>query len=121
VAVIIAIQATPPFCPLEIITDSQYVIDGLTAHLQEWEDRGWISINNASLFKNAAYLLRQRSTTITFKWVKGHEGNIGNKESDKLAKEGAEKEIPDRLNLNIAEELDIQGAKLAALNQATTY
>ena len=120
-AAIIAIQATPPFGPLEIVTDSKYVIDGLTVYLQEWEDQGWIGTQNAPLFQSAAYLLRQRTATTTFKWVKGHQGNIGNEESDKLAREGAEKEIPDRLNLNIAEEFNVQGAKLLALNQAIAY
>jgi len=39
-AIIAAVQEIPPFCPLEIISDSKYAIDGLTTHLPEWEDRG---------------------------------------------------------------------------------
>ena len=42
--VIVAIQAVPTFCPLEIIMDSRYIINGLISHLQSWEDRGWIRI-----------------------------------------------------------------------------
>jgi len=38
VAVIEAINATPPFQPLEILTDSKYVINGLTTHLRTWEN-----------------------------------------------------------------------------------
>ncbi|KAN0107309.1 hypothetical protein V8E52_010245, partial [Russula decolorans] len=53
-AVIVALQNTPRFYPLEIVSDSKYVIDGLTSHLREWEDRGWIGIQNATLFKKAA-------------------------------------------------------------------
>jgi ribonuclease HI len=41
-AVIEAICSFPPFYPLTIITDSRYVIDGLTLHPGKWEDDGWI-------------------------------------------------------------------------------
>lgn len=57
-ATIVAIQKTPHFCLLEIITDSKYVIKGLTEHLHEWEDKGWIKVKNAHLFKVAAFLLK---------------------------------------------------------------
>ena len=47
------------FCPLEIITDSKYAIEGLTMHLQNWEDQGPIKIKNTRLFQKAACLLRR--------------------------------------------------------------
>jgi ribonuclease HI len=58
VAIIAAVEATPPFQPLAISTDSKYVINGLTTHLGQWENRGWIGIKNAPLFQKAAHLLR---------------------------------------------------------------
>ena len=121
VAVISALTLTPNFYPLEVISDSKYTIEGLTTHLKHWEDIGWIQIKNAELFQRAAYLLRQRTTKTTFKWVKGHQGNLGNKESNKLAKEGANKDQPDQLNLHVPDKFFMQGAKLSALKQATAY
>jgi hypothetical protein len=59
--------------------------------------------------------------TTTFKWVKGHQGNLGNEESDRLVKEGAEKDQPDQIDLQIPNKYLTQGAKLLTLNQATTY
>ena len=56
-----------------------------------------------------------------FQWVKGHEGDQGNEESNRLAKEGAEKNEPDHLDWEIPKEFDLQGAKLSALTQATAY
>ena len=100
-AVIAALENTPTFAPLTIISDSMYVIDGLTKHLKEWEDRGWIEISNKEWFKKAAYLLRKRSAPTTFQWVKGHSGDKGNEECDKLAKEGAHKEREDPFDLTI--------------------
>jgi hypothetical protein len=61
VAVIAAAETTPGNWALEIITDSKYVIEGLTNYLRSWEDNGWIGIQNAHLFKRAAYLLKRRS------------------------------------------------------------
>ena len=116
-----AVKQTPPSWPLKIHTDSMYGIEGLTTHLQEWEVRGWISIENAKYLKKTVYLLKKRTVTTSFKWVKGHDGNLGNEESDHLAKEGADKNEPDIVDLTIPKEYDIQGAKLAALIQAIAY
>ena len=98
-----------------------YAIDGLTKHLKDWEDRGWIEISNKEWFKKAAYLLRKRSAPTTFQWVKGHSGDRGNEECDKLAKQGAEKTTNDIFDLEIPEHFDVQGAKLAKLPQALAY
>lgn len=120
-AIIKATEATPPFRPLLILSDSKYAINGLTVHLNTWENIGWINIKNASLFKRAAYLLKKRTATTHFKWIKGHDGNQGNEECDQLAKEGAAKQTEDELSLDIPVTFDIQGAKLSALTQAIAY
>ena len=120
-AIIAAVDAVPPFQPLTIISDSKYAIEGLTIHLQNWEDIGWIGIKNAALFKHAAYLLRRRTATTNFKWIKGHNGDPGNEQSDQLTKDGANKPEEDALSLEIPKEFDLQGAKLATITQATAY
>ena len=120
-AVIHAIAETAPYQPLRIITDSKYVKDGLTTNLESWENNGWIEVKNAPLFKKAAHLLRFRTARTIFQWVKGHNGTTGNEESDRLAKQGAEKPTPDELDLEIPIEYDIQGAKLAMITQAKAY
>ena len=121
VAVIKAAQDFPIFAPMEIHTDSKYVIEGLTIHLPNWDDIGWTAVQNAPLFQKAAFLLRRRTATTCFKWVKGHSGDHGNEESDKLAKEGARKVIPDDLDLQVPAEFIVQGAKLSAMTQALAY
>ena len=121
VAIIAAAEAVPINQPLKMITDSKYAIDGLTTHLGTWEDQGWIGIQNAPLFKKAAFLLRKRTAKTSFQWVKGHTGDQGNEESDKLAKEGAMKENIDTIDLTIPNDFDLQGAKLATLTQKRAY
>ena len=120
-AVIAALLVIPPYQPLKIMTDSKYVTEGLTTHLENWENDGWINIKNTKLFKKAAHLLRYQPARTTFQWVKGHNGTIGNKESDHLAKQGANKNNPDTLDLTIPMEFDLSGAKLATLTQAKAY
>ena len=120
-AVVKAAETLPNYCKLTIVTDSMYVINGLTKHLKTWEDNGWIEVENADLFKRAAYLLKSRTAPTFFEWVKGHRGDLGNEESDKLAKKGASKDAPDPLSLHIPKEFDLQGAKLATLSQALAY
>ena len=73
-AIIAALEVVPPYQPIKILTDSKYVIEGLTTHLESWENDGWIGIKNASLFRKAAHLMRYRSARTTMKWVKGHNG-----------------------------------------------
>jgi len=84
-------EMVPPFQLVKIYTDSKYVIDSLTTHLESWENDGWINIKNTRLFRKAAHLMRYRSTKTTMQWVKGHDGNPGNEASDALAKQGANK------------------------------
>ena len=120
-AVIAAINATAPYQHVKIITDSKYVIEGLTMHLESWENDGWIEIKTAPLFKKAAHLMRHRSAKTTFQWTKCHNGSGGNEGSDRLAKRGANKQEPDTLNLDVPVGFDIQGEKLSTLTQAKAY
>ena len=121
VAIIAALTTVPLNQPLKIVTDSKYAIDGLTTHLGCWEDQGWINIENAPLFKKAAFLLKKRTAKTSFQWVKGHSGDQGNEGSNELAKKGATKEDPDEVDLSIPVDFNLQGAKLAAITQKRAY
>ncbi|KAI0685789.1 hypothetical protein C8T65DRAFT_712522 [Cerioporus squamosus] len=66
------------------------MIDGLTLECHKWEERGWIDVENADVFRDTLARLRARSARTTFQWVKGHTDVRGNEEADKLAKLGAE-------------------------------
>lgn len=121
VAVIEAIQNQPIFYLLKIHTDSKYVIDGLTSHLSDWDNIGWIAVQNVKFFQKVAYLLQRRSASTQFKWIKGHNGDPGNKGSDELTKEGANKALIDDLDLQIPMEFSTRGAKLSAMTQALAY
>jgi ribonuclease HI len=58
-AITVALEKTLNFIPLTIKSNSKYAIDGLTTHLERWENIGWLGIWNKEWFMRAAYLLRK--------------------------------------------------------------
>ncbi|EIW61280.1 ribonuclease H-like protein [Trametes versicolor FP-101664 SS1] len=121
-AVTLAHMLTPPFAPLHIVSDSKYVVEGLTQHLPKWERRGWIGVANAEVIKEAVAHLRTRSAPTTFRWVKGHANERGNEEADRLAREGAN--LPQQLRpvaLPPSVEYVHEGASLSDLTQSLAY
>ncbi|EPQ51387.1 hypothetical protein GLOTRDRAFT_15264, partial [Gloeophyllum trabeum ATCC 11539] len=78
-------------------------------------------IENSTLFRATAYHLRIRSATTAFQWVKGHNGDPGNEAADALAREGAEKDQPDEIDLTVPANFALPGVKLSALTQHLAY
>ncbi|KAI1781818.1 ribonuclease H-like protein [Ganoderma leucocontextum] len=115
-----AVDMTPPFAPLHVVTDSKYVIRGLTENLGKWERDGWMNVENAEEVKRLTGKLRKRSAPTTFRWVKGHEGNRGNEEADRLAKIGA-----NRLDVHPPTRTDMvflrRGMQLSTATQKLLY
>jgi hypothetical protein len=54
-------------------------------------------------------------------WARGHEDSIGTEQSKRLASEGARKHTRERLNLEIPNKFNLQGAKLTTLTQALCH
>ncbi len=119
-AVAAAAAIVAPFAPLHIVSDSKYVIEGLTRHLPAWERRGWLGVANAEGIQDVVARLRARSAVTTLRWVKGHTGDHGNEEADKLAKKGATRATPAALQPAQTQFLQ-RGASLAGLTQRLAY
>ncbi|KAG2342363.1 hypothetical protein BDR05DRAFT_886599, partial [Suillus weaverae] len=117
----LALQRMEPYIPITFITDSRYAINCLTKHLPTWEDTSWIGVVNSEFIKATVYQLRKRSAQMSFEWIKGHNGQNGNEQADKLVKEGANKLTAGELDLNIPDDFNLQGAKLSAITQALAY
>lgn len=74
--------------PLMIYSDSQYVVKGITEWVHAWIERDWKTkktgpVKNVELWMELYELVNGHS--IFFKWVKGHSGNAGNDEADRLS------------------------------------
>ena len=72
-------------------TDSKYVMDGITQWMANWKKRGWKTaakkpVKNQDLWQALDDAIERHD--ITWKWVKGHDGDPGNEEADALANRG---------------------------------
>jgi ribonuclease HI len=76
-----------------LVTDSQYVKNGLLQWLPNWKKRGWKTANkkpvkNQDLWQRLDNIAAQYE--VEWKWVKGHSGHRENDIADELAVRGAE-------------------------------
>ncbi len=89
-AVIEALHALKTDCEIKLYTDSTYVKDGITSWIHNWKKNGWKTANkkpvkNADLWQELDAV--QRTHTIEWHWVKGHDGHPENERVDTLARE----------------------------------
>ena len=92
-AAIAALEALGRTSNITIITDSNYVKNGITVWMQGWKCNGWRTSNKKPV-KNVELWQRldaaQQLHSVTWKWVKGHAGNPENERADELARQGME-------------------------------
>ena len=87
-AVLEALRTLPG--PLEVVSDSTYVVNCFRDKWWEgWLRRGWVNsakkpVANRDLWEPLIELYRSRGD-VTFRWVKGHSGNVWNDRVDQLA------------------------------------
>ena len=91
-AVIRALEALKRPAEVEVYTDSEYVMKGITEWLAAWKRRGWKTadrkpVKNADLWRELDGLARQHE--IRWHWVRGHAGHPENERADALANRGA--------------------------------
>ncbi|KAK0459912.1 ribonuclease H-like protein, partial [Armillaria novae-zelandiae] len=107
--------------PLRIISDSKTMIGASTTHLKRNENNGWIGVADAHAHRALVASMRERQSQTTLQWVKGHSGNEGNEEADKLATEGLAKEHPDDVEFITEPTYTVTGTRLSTMTQSTTY
>ena len=87
-AVIEALSIIKKTSDITIITDSNYVKDGITKWIDNWKNKGWKTANkkpvkNKELWEKLDSL--RNNHNIIWEWVRGHTGNPGNEKADELA------------------------------------
>ncbi len=92
-AVIRALQALKRPCQIDLYTDSQYVLKGITEWMSGWKAKGWRTaskepVKNVDLWQ--ALDQAQAMHKINWHWVRGHTGHVGNERADGLANQGVE-------------------------------
>ena len=92
-AAIRALEATADEPAITLVTDSQYVKNGITSWIKGWKRNGWKNaakqpVKNRDLWELLDALTQNR--TVEWKWVKGHSGHPENDRVEELAREAAE-------------------------------
>jgi ribonuclease HI len=95
-AVIEGLKRLKEQCSVEIITDSEYVKNGMTKWIANWKRNGWKKadkqpVNNKDLWVVLDELVN--SHKVTWTWTKGHASHADNNRCDELACQAAVEQI----------------------------
>jgi len=87
-AAIRGLEALQRPCAVQLHTDSQYVMRGVTEWLEDWKRRDWRTadrkpVKNVDLWQQLDELVARHE--IAWRWVRGHSGVERNEQVDRLA------------------------------------
>ena len=79
----------PSLKQIKIFTDSNYVKEGITVWIENWEKNNWKTadkknVKNVDLWKQLKELVK--SNQVEWNWIKGHSNDPMNDLADRLAK-----------------------------------
>jgi ribonuclease HI len=79
-------------CEVEVVTDSEYVKNGITTWIHGWKRKGWLTaakkpVVNQDLWQALDEQVNRHKTTWT--WTKGHANHADNNRCDELATRAA--------------------------------
>jgi ribonuclease HI len=91
-AAIEGLRALREDCEVEVVTDSEYVKNGITLWIHAWKRRNWMTtekkpVVNQDLWQELDELAARHKTT--WKWTKGHATHADNNRCDELASNAA--------------------------------
>ncbi len=94
-AAIEGLRALKEPCEVEVVTDSEYVKNGITQWIHGWKRNGWKTASkkpvvNQDLWQELDALTSKHR--ITWTWTKGHASHEDNNRCDELAVEAALKQ-----------------------------
>jgi ribonuclease HI len=92
-AAIQALEALQRPTTVSLHTDSTYVLNGITKWIQGWQRNGWKTaakkpVKNDDLWRRLTEAMRPHD--VSWVWVRGHAGDLGNERADALARRGIE-------------------------------
>ena len=95
-AVIEGLRRLTRACRVEIVTDSQYVKNGMMEWIHSWKRNGWRTaakkpVLNQELWQALDQLVVQH--TVEWTWTKGHASHEDNNRCDELASQAAREQI----------------------------
>jgi ribonuclease HI len=94
-AAIEALRSLKEPCEVEVVTDSEYVKNGITSWIHGWKKKGWMTsakkpVVNQDLWKELDEQANRH--TMRWEWTKGHANHADNNRCDELAQRAARKQ-----------------------------
>ncbi|MEW6107864.1 MAG: ribonuclease HI [Nitrospirota bacterium] len=92
--VITALEALKKPCSVRIITDSNYVVKGMSEWMEEWIRKNWRNSRNKEVLNRDLWerlLKAARAHEIEWVWIKGHNGHKENERCDRIARDEIKK------------------------------
>jgi ribonuclease HI len=91
-AAIEGLRALKESCAVEVVTDSEYLKNGITTWIHNWKRKGWLTASkkpvvNQDLWQELDEQVNRHKTTWT--WTKGHADHADNNRCDELATQAA--------------------------------
>ena len=86
--VISALEALKAPCRVRVMTDSNYVVKGMSEWISDWIRKGWKNSQKKDVMNRDLWerlLKAAKPHDISWCWVKGHNGHVENERCDKLA------------------------------------
>jgi ribonuclease HI len=86
---IAGLEALKQPCQVRLISDSQYLVRGMTEWIDGWQRKGWKNskkeeVANRDLWERLLELVKKHQ--VDWVWVKGHDGHLENERCDELAR-----------------------------------
>jgi len=79
-------------CEAEMITDSEYVMKGITQWIEGWKRKGWLTAAKKPVMNKDLWIALDRlagSHKVRWTWTKGHASHADNNRADELATQAA--------------------------------
>lgn len=91
-AAVEGLRALVERCEVELITDSEYVKNGITKWIDGWKRRNWRKSDGKAVLNVDLWKELEAETSrhqIAWKWTKGHADHEDNNRCDELARDAA--------------------------------
>jgi ribonuclease HI len=98
-AAIEGLKAIKEACEVEVVTDSEYVKNGITTWIHNWKKRNWLTtarkpVVNQDLWQELDKEVERHKAT--WVWTKGHASDVDNNRADELATRATRERISSR-------------------------
>ena len=91
-AAIEGLRALKEGCEVEVVTDSEYLKNGITTWIHNWKHRGWMTAAKKPVLNQDLWQALDQQVDrhkVTWTWTKGHASHADNNRCDELATRAA--------------------------------